>query len=105
MMARLIGSTAVLLVADIDRAATYYGEMLGFECHVFGESNDAPTAFASLASPTPMDTTSRSDSGWTAEPPVLTRGVAAMIIADPQRASWCAIPMALPGLEPGRDGL
>lgn len=43
-MARLMGSSAVLLVADIDRAARYYGEMLGFECHAFGDPPDFLTA-------------------------------------------------------------
>ena len=39
-MARLTGSSAVLLVADIDRSVEYYRDRLGFTCEVYGEPPD-----------------------------------------------------------------
>jgi catechol 2,3-dioxygenase-like lactoylglutathione lyase family enzyme len=39
-MARLTGSSAVLLVSDLERSATYYRDRLGFECHVYGDPPD-----------------------------------------------------------------
>ena len=36
-VARLTGSSAVLLVADIERSAAYYRDMLGFECRPYGD--------------------------------------------------------------------
>jgi predicted enzyme related to lactoylglutathione lyase len=39
-MARLTGSSAVLLVADIDRSAAYYRDELGFTCEVYGDPAD-----------------------------------------------------------------
>jgi predicted enzyme related to lactoylglutathione lyase len=39
-MARLTGSSPVLLVADIDRSVGYYRGRLGFSCEVRGEPPD-----------------------------------------------------------------
>jgi catechol 2,3-dioxygenase-like lactoylglutathione lyase family enzyme len=39
-MARLIGSSAVLLVADVERSASYYRDRLGFECRLDGDPPD-----------------------------------------------------------------
>jgi catechol 2,3-dioxygenase-like lactoylglutathione lyase family enzyme len=39
-MARLTGSSAVLLVADIDRSVEYYRDRLGFTCEVHGDPPD-----------------------------------------------------------------
>jgi len=39
-MARLTGSSAVLLVADIERSVEYYRDRLGFTCEVHGEPPD-----------------------------------------------------------------
>jgi predicted enzyme related to lactoylglutathione lyase len=39
-MARLTGSSAVLLVADIDRSVDCYRDRLGFTCEVYGEPPD-----------------------------------------------------------------
>jgi predicted enzyme related to lactoylglutathione lyase len=39
-MARLTGTSAVLLVADIDRAAAYYRDRLGFTCERYGDPPD-----------------------------------------------------------------
>jgi predicted enzyme related to lactoylglutathione lyase len=39
-MARLTGSSAVLLVADVDRSVKYYRDRLGFTCEVYGEPPD-----------------------------------------------------------------
>jgi predicted enzyme related to lactoylglutathione lyase len=39
-MARLTGSSAVLLVADIDRSVEYYRDRLGFTCEVYGDPPD-----------------------------------------------------------------
>ena len=39
-VATLTGSSAVLLVADIERSARYYGEQLGFECEAYGDPPD-----------------------------------------------------------------
>jgi catechol 2,3-dioxygenase-like lactoylglutathione lyase family enzyme len=39
-MARLTGSSAVLLVADVDRSVKYYRDRLGFTCAVYGEPPD-----------------------------------------------------------------
>ena len=39
-MATLTGSSAVLLVADIDRSVEYYRGRLGFTCDVYGEPPD-----------------------------------------------------------------
>ena len=39
-MARLTGSSAVLLVADIDRSAAYYRDRLGFTCELYGDPPD-----------------------------------------------------------------
>lgn len=36
-MARLTSTSAVLLIADIDRSVAYYRDMLGFDCHVYGD--------------------------------------------------------------------
>lgn len=36
-MARLTSTSAVLLIADIDRSMTYYRDMLGFDCHAYGD--------------------------------------------------------------------
>jgi predicted enzyme related to lactoylglutathione lyase len=38
--ARLTGSSAVLLVADIERSVGYYRDRLGFDCEVYGEPTD-----------------------------------------------------------------
>ena len=43
-MARLTSSSAVLLIADIDRSVGYYRDMLGFDCHVFGDPPNFVTA-------------------------------------------------------------
>jgi predicted enzyme related to lactoylglutathione lyase len=37
---RLNGTSAVLLVADIDRAAAYYRDRLGFTCELYGDPPD-----------------------------------------------------------------
>ena len=39
-MPRLTGSSAVLLVADLERAAGYYRDRLGFSCQIYGEPPD-----------------------------------------------------------------
>jgi predicted enzyme related to lactoylglutathione lyase len=39
-MARLTGSSAVLLVADIERSVEYYRDRLGFTCDVYGDPPD-----------------------------------------------------------------
>jgi catechol 2,3-dioxygenase-like lactoylglutathione lyase family enzyme len=39
-MAKLTGTSAVLLVADIDRSAAYYRDRLGFTCELHGEPPD-----------------------------------------------------------------
>ena len=39
-MARLTGSSAVLLVASIDRSVEYYRDRLGFTCEVYGDPPD-----------------------------------------------------------------
>ena len=39
-MPRLTGSSAVLLVADVERAATYYRDQLGFNCEIYGQPPD-----------------------------------------------------------------
>jgi predicted enzyme related to lactoylglutathione lyase len=39
-MARLTGSSAVLLVADVDRSVAYYRDRLGFTCAVYGDPPD-----------------------------------------------------------------
>lgn len=39
-MARLTGSSAVLLVADLQRSAAYYRDKLGFEVQLYGEPPD-----------------------------------------------------------------
>ena len=39
-MARLTGSSAVLLVAGIDRSVEYYRDRLGFTCEVYGDPPD-----------------------------------------------------------------
>ncbi len=44
VMARLTGSSAVLLVSDLERSASYYGDMLGFECQLYGDPPDFMTA-------------------------------------------------------------
>jgi catechol 2,3-dioxygenase-like lactoylglutathione lyase family enzyme len=38
--AKLTGSSAVLLVADIDRSAAYYRDRLGFSCELHGDPPD-----------------------------------------------------------------
>jgi predicted enzyme related to lactoylglutathione lyase len=39
-MAMLTGSSAVLLVADIERSVAYYRDRLGFTCEVYGDPPD-----------------------------------------------------------------
>ena len=39
-MARLTGSSAVLLIADVERSVEYYRERLGFACAVHGDPPD-----------------------------------------------------------------
>jgi predicted enzyme related to lactoylglutathione lyase len=39
-MPRLTGSSAVLLVSDINRAAEYYRDRLGFTCEIYGDPPD-----------------------------------------------------------------
>ena len=39
-MARMTGSSAVLLVADVERSVKYYRDRLGFTCGVYGEPPD-----------------------------------------------------------------
>jgi catechol 2,3-dioxygenase-like lactoylglutathione lyase family enzyme len=39
-MASLTGSSAVLLVADIERSVEYYRDRLGFTCEIHGEPPD-----------------------------------------------------------------
>jgi predicted enzyme related to lactoylglutathione lyase len=39
-MARLTGSSAVLLVAGIERSVEYYRDRLGFSCDVYGDPPD-----------------------------------------------------------------
>jgi predicted enzyme related to lactoylglutathione lyase len=41
---RLTGSSAVLLVSDIDRAVAFWRDRLGFECEVYGDPHDFATA-------------------------------------------------------------
>jgi predicted enzyme related to lactoylglutathione lyase len=38
--ARFTGSSAVLLVADLERSVEYYGDRLGFSCELHGEPPD-----------------------------------------------------------------
>jgi predicted enzyme related to lactoylglutathione lyase len=37
---RLTGVSPVLLVSELDRSVAFYGNLLGFECEVFGEPPD-----------------------------------------------------------------
>jgi predicted enzyme related to lactoylglutathione lyase len=39
-MPRLTGTSAVLLVADVDRSAAYYRDRLGFTCELYGDPPD-----------------------------------------------------------------
>jgi predicted enzyme related to lactoylglutathione lyase len=39
-VARLTGSSAVLLVSDLERSAAYYRHKLGFECQTYGDPPD-----------------------------------------------------------------
>jgi predicted enzyme related to lactoylglutathione lyase len=41
---RLTGSSAVLLVSDVDRAVEFWRDRLGFECELYGEPPDFATA-------------------------------------------------------------
>jgi len=41
---RLTGISPVLLVADLDRSVSYFRDLLGFECEVYGEPPDFATA-------------------------------------------------------------
>jgi predicted enzyme related to lactoylglutathione lyase len=43
-MAVLTGISPVLLVADLQRSVDYFGDQLGFECHVFGDPPNFATA-------------------------------------------------------------
>lgn len=43
-MTRLTGSSAVLLVSDIDRAVAFWRDRLGFACQTYGEPPDFATA-------------------------------------------------------------
>ena len=43
-MATLTGISPVLLVADLDRAVTYYRDRLGFDCQVYGDPPDFAVA-------------------------------------------------------------
>jgi len=43
-MARLTGSSAVLLVFDLEHSASYYRDMLGFECQMYGDPPDFMSA-------------------------------------------------------------
>ncbi|MFL5927891.1 MAG: VOC family protein [Gaiellaceae bacterium] len=43
-MTRLTGSSAVLLVSDIDRAVEFWRDRLGFACEVFGDPPNFVTA-------------------------------------------------------------
>jgi len=43
-MTRLTGSSAVLLVADLDRAVEFWRDRLGFECETYGDPPDFATA-------------------------------------------------------------
>ena len=43
-MAVLTGVSPVLLVADLQRSVDYFGNCLGFECHVFGDPPNFATA-------------------------------------------------------------
>lgn len=43
-MTRLTGSSAVLLVSDIDRAVAFWRDRLGFACKTYGEPPDFATA-------------------------------------------------------------
>ena len=43
-MTRLTGSSAVLLVSDIDRAVEFWRDRLGFGCEVYGDPPDFATA-------------------------------------------------------------
>jgi predicted enzyme related to lactoylglutathione lyase len=47
---RLTGSSAVLLVADIDRAVEFWRDRLGFECETYGHPPDFATASRDEAS-------------------------------------------------------
>lgn len=40
MPARLTGSSAVLLVADLERSIEYYRDRLGFSCEAYGDPPD-----------------------------------------------------------------
>ena len=42
-MPKLTGISPVLLVADLDRAVTYYRDRLGFHCTVHGDPPDFAT--------------------------------------------------------------
>jgi len=44
VMARLTGSSAVLLVFDLEHSASYYRDMLGFECQMYGDPPDFMSA-------------------------------------------------------------
>jgi predicted enzyme related to lactoylglutathione lyase len=55
-VATLTGISPVLLVADLDRAVSYYRDRLGFECQVYGDpptfataDRDAATILLALA--------------------------------------------------------
>ena len=43
-MATLTGISPLLLVADLDRAVTFYRDALGFDCEVFGDPPDFAVA-------------------------------------------------------------
>jgi predicted enzyme related to lactoylglutathione lyase len=43
-MTRLTGSSAVLLVSDLDAAVEFWRDRLGFECETFGDPPDFATA-------------------------------------------------------------
>jgi predicted enzyme related to lactoylglutathione lyase len=48
-MAALTGISPVLLVADLDRAVTFYRDALGFDCDVYGEPPDFAVATRNAA--------------------------------------------------------
>ena len=48
-MATLTGASPVLLVADLDRAVTFYRDGLGFECEVYGDPPDFVVASRDVA--------------------------------------------------------
>jgi predicted enzyme related to lactoylglutathione lyase len=43
-VAKVTGISPVLLVSDIERSVSYYRDMLGFECEVYGDPPDFATA-------------------------------------------------------------